>query len=324
MIGLEAVIKSQISLNGGFTTIDKIYYLLENDNDEIKESIETMIDNGEIIEKNRKLKLIRSTKQNNKNISKEDDDSSDYKTYTNSDLGHTHYTKIQEEGGLVKRTGRLNQDYNKYKTISERVEQADQWRKIQDHKNIISIINFSLNPEPYIQMERGDSTLKKWDLPIKIFKAKDILIPIADALEHAHERDIYHLNLKPSNILFKHGTAATSPKPLISDFDCGEVCHPMSDMEYKIDEQHAAPEQISVKEYDICENKIDIYQLGNIAYQCIIGRPVNRPHPAGGIRYSSPPDLNPKFPDALHRSLYPKPSERFESIKEFKQNLIEL
>lgn len=61
-------------------------------------------------------------------------------------------------------------------------------------------------------------------------EAASLIADLADALQYFHERELYHLDIKPSNILFDE-----SGRPLLSDFglavrdeelDSVSVCHP--------------------------------------------------------------------------------------------------
>lgn len=118
----------------------------------------------------------------------------------------------------------------------------------------------------YLVMENYDGvTLKQYveNNEVSLEDKIKIAINIADALEHAHEKEVIHRDLKPTNIMINN------PNDIrIIDFGISKVL----DENYKPDEtvkcymtiRYAAPEQLMRYEAKI---QSDIYSFGlNIAY----------------------------------------------------------
>jgi serine/threonine protein kinase/nucleotide-binding universal stress UspA family protein len=87
----------------------------------------------------------------------------------------------------------------------------------------IAIGDFSR--EPYIVMERiaGVSLLEKFKAaPLPISEVVEIGARVAAALASLHRQDVLHLDLKPSNIMFR---PAAEPAKVVSGFASGEAAH---------------------------------------------------------------------------------------------------
>ena len=107
----------------------------------------------------------------------------------------------------------------------------------------------------------------------------DILIQVAEALAHAHERGLIHRDVKPKNII-------VTPEGVVKLADLG-LARSIGDMRAADSEAgraygtpyYIAPEQIR-GERDI-DARIDIYSLGATAYHMLTGRvPFEGPNPS--------------------------------------------
>lgn len=319
MVGLEAIIKTQISLNGGSAKLNAIYQLIDKDDDVIKTTINNLADNNEIYLDNGSVTLENNKKQNKNKFSGRNHSASGEFNSTETNGNPSDEILEKAKSYIIRKKDKTNNNGD-VDLLSKRIKQARRWKKIHSHENILSLLDISDGAQQYIQMERGDSSLSNWDLPIEVCEAVNYSFQLADALCFAHEETIYHMNIKPNNIIFRH-FKNFRPKPLISDFDTSKIHHPRSNHKKNIDMKYAAPEQMHPNKYNIVESKIDVYQLGNLIHEMISGEPVNCTHPIGEINYTNPPNLEPDFPDELHKSVYPTPSDRFDNMNKFKQKL---
>ena len=163
------------------------------------------------------------------------------------------------------------------------------------HPNIVTVhATGEQSGLPYLVMEyvEGDSLDRVLaGTPLDPPAAARLLLPLAEAVEHAHRAGVVHRDLKPANILLQVGSgqpavgsedSASSlpaahcslPTAMIADFGLartsggsgatvtGQILGTPSYM---------APEQAA------CAREIgpaaDIYSLGAILYECITGRP---------------------------------------------------
>ena len=142
-----------------------------------------------------------------------------------------------------------------------------------DHPNIIPIYDAGEGDgQLYIAMrlvEGADlKALIKRDGPLQLGRALFILEQVAGALDAAHERDLVHRDVKPSNIL----VSEPSDRVYLTDF--GVVKHTASRGLTKTGffigtVDYAPPEQIEGLPLD---PRTDVYALGCVFYECLTGR----------------------------------------------------
>jgi len=97
-------------------------------------------------------------------------------------------------------------------------------------------------------------------------KAIDIIIQIADATEHAHSNKIVHRDIRPSNIIFSEDDG----KIKITDFGTSVWLNNVPYASTRIGSPpYMAPEQFLGK----ASFRSDIYSIGCIFYEMLIGRP---------------------------------------------------
>ncbi|QBD81853.1 TIR domain-containing protein [Ktedonosporobacter rubrisoli] len=146
---------------------------------------------------------------------------------------------------------------------------------------------------------------------------------VADALQYAHDHQVLHLNVKPSNILLDESTTPERPHWLLADF-CSAQLNGISQSARNMP-MYIAPEQ-----WDGCsEPATDQYALACLAYHLLTGRPpfivdseaVKSQHL--GSLPPSPGAFNPELPAALDivllRALAKRPEKRFPDIHAFAQ-----
>ncbi len=125
-----------------------------------------------------------------------------------------------------------------------------------------------------MQLIEGESLEERLDrLPekrINFEEALPIFCDILDALDYAHRKGVTHRDIKPSNILIERETG----RAYLSDFGIslaiGELRHtrahvPVGTPEYMSPEQIRTPQSIDFRS--------DVYSLGCVLYEALIGRP---------------------------------------------------
>lgn len=164
------------------------------------------------------------------------------------------------------------------------------------HPNIVHYFGYSLWPDNAdycdLFMELLDGDLEKLlvelartgdRLPIR--DALEVLLQIAEAMRHLHEKHFVHGDLKPGNILMSKLDMAHSDAQFylvkVADFGCAQPIDPISgatveDFDFKIGTlAYTAPEVLSGRKHGGASlqhpQKIDVYSFGVIAYQVITG-----------------------------------------------------
>ncbi len=230
-----------------------------------------------------------------------------------------------------------------------------------NHENIVDVLDYGeQNGVQYIVMKYiPGGTLKQLlenqSKPMQWKESVALLIPIARALEYAHQHDIIHRDIKPSNILInKDG------KPMLSDFGIAKILESdfvsdqteeettgyrtwIQDPNETRDARHGnttnltgskvgigtppymSPEQGLGK---IVDRRTDIYSLGIVLYEMVTGRtPFRASTPEAIIDkhvFEQPPKpkmFAPQLPDKvgrlLSKALEKNPSNRYQDAREF-------
>lgn len=165
---------------------------------------------------------------------------------------------------------------------------------LMDHPNIARIYDGGLNRlgRPFFVMElvRGLPLTKYCDQEkLDVRGRLALLIPVCQAVQHAHQKGIIHRDLKPSNILV--GLVDGKPTPKIIDFGVAKALH-----QGIVDEsvytalnmivgtlEYMAPEQADFSSIDI-DTRADIYSLGVVLYELLCGTlPFTRKELRGGL-----------------------------------------
>jgi len=149
-------------------------------------------------------------------------------------------------------------------------------------------------------------------------EALEYAIQIADAVACAHEQEIIHLDLKPSNIMLTR----TGVKLL--DFGIAELRHPdmpdsaVSGVRAPGTLGYMAPEQREGRETDC---RTDIFSFGAVMYEMFTGRRAY-PNPAAVLNNSprpismETPTVPPEVDSLVARCLAHNPSERWQNVSE--------
>lgn len=185
------------------------------------------------------------------------------------------------------------------------------------HPNIPAIYDVDMNNDDmiiYFEFIDGltlEQIIDNNEIPA-IEDIQNWFIQIASALEHAHENDIIHRDVKPANIIISKDRRVAT----LVDFG---IAYTQQDIEkitrhgYTIGtEGYMSPEQRAGEQLD---GRSDIYSLGITIYETLSG---NRPQYMG---YSSLSEENESIPPAvdilIKKCIQSERSQRIESAQEF-------
>jgi eukaryotic-like serine/threonine-protein kinase len=227
----------------------------------------------------------------------------------------------------------------------QRFEQEARAVAVLNHPHICTLHDVGTNGGmhylvfEYLVGELLSDRLSRGSLPL--LEALDYATQIADALVHAHEQGIIHLDLKPQNIMLTR----TGVKLL--DFGIAELRYPNASKPNEVSLKtnaidpsrttpgtrgYMAPEQIEGRETDA---RTDIFGFGVVLYEMLTGRfafPGRSPTATTFSALSDDPppasQVQPEVPPALDfliaRCLARHPSERWQSISELLSNVREI
>lgn len=202
-------------------------------------------------------------------------------------------------------------------------QEVDFLNRGEGHPNIVQVYDYGNvivgeEPVPYLVMRYmpgGSLADRLYSLAVAHPDIRDqVLRDISEGLAFLHDNGIVHRDLKPANILFDSTPNQQWGRAHISDFGVSWL---VSDTSGRIGsggtgtDWYRAPEQ-KVGGSQPIDHRADIYAFGLIVWQLF----TNRPLPFD--LESLPPDtLSEPLQDALRKALAPDPSDRWSSVTEF-------
>jgi serine/threonine protein kinase len=164
--------------------------------------------------------------------------------------------------------------------------------------------------------------------PFELDEAVSIASAISEALSCAHDNGVIHRDLRAANVLFTEQGVLK-----VADFGIAGAAYTKGDISTtsKVvpSVTHLAPEQIDGQEPN---ERSDIYALGSLLYQLLVGRPAFKEEPdlaaALALRRSDPPPLRsikagiPRALDgAVLKALERDPERRYASAAEMRSSI---
>ncbi|MFG6431519.1 serine/threonine-protein kinase [Roseateles sp. LYH14W] len=201
------------------------------------------------------------------------------------------------------------------------------------HPGIVAVYDFGRTEQvAFIAMEFVEGRSLASYLSAKVrFTDTDIpgiMSQLLDALAHAHDKGVWHRDVKPANIIM-----TTGGRLKVADFGIARIeSQSLTQTHYMVGTpSHMAPEQFLGKPMD---RRVDIYGAGVVLYQLLTGRApfagttealmykvVNElPEPPSMVEGADRPGW---FDAIIARALAKRAEERFASAEEFKQALID-
>ena len=212
------------------------------------------------------------------------------------------------------------------------------------HPNVIRVENFGVTPEgrtfiimDFVEGESLGDVIAR-DGKIDPVRAVFIFVQAANALQHAHERNVIHRDLKPSNImLINNGEEGETVK--IVDFgiaklvldDDDQVQHLTQTGEVFGSPLYMSPEQCRGEKLDM---RSDIYSMGVLMYEALTGTtPIRGSNVFETMQKqlseTAAPLVDMKAPDSLMKrlntvvmkALEKEPSARYQTMQELEIDL---
>jgi serine/threonine-protein kinase len=141
-----------------------------------------------------------------------------------------------------------------------------------DHPNIVKIYDAGEEHDlAFIAMEflKGKDLVDKTKQPnlMPFDELCDVMIKVAQALNHAHEQGVFHRDIKPANIMYD----ADNKVPKVADFGIARVTDSSKTKTGMVlgTPSYMSPEQLAGKKID---GRSDLFSLGVTFYQMACGR----------------------------------------------------
>lgn len=200
------------------------------------------------------------------------------------------------------------------------------------HPNIVKVLDYGeFNGTPFLVMEYlpggtlKDAMEELAKRPYHWEKAAKLLLPISSALQAAHQQNIIHRDVKPSNILL-----TLDGQPMLTDFGIAKVLNNDETTELTGTgvgigtPLYMAPEQGMGQ----ADARSDIYALGTIYYEMVTGRPPYRADTPMAVilKKSTEPlprpkkfnrDLPEQVENILIKALAKQPQYRYPDMRSF-------
>jgi len=200
------------------------------------------------------------------------------------------------------------------------------------HPNIVKVHDYGEYEDmPYLVMEylEGGTLRAKTGTPMPYAEAVHLLLPVARALEYAHNENIIHRDVKPANILLSR-----RGEPHLSDFGIAKILEVepstiLTGTGVGVGTpEYMAPEQWVGKVVP----QTDQYALGVVLFELVTGqRPYTADIPAAVLLKQAtepllqPKDFVPNLPDEVERVIFKAlnkaPEERYLDMGAFAEAL---
>jgi len=152
---------------------------------------------------------------------------------------------------------------------------------VLDHPNIARVFDAGSTDDgrPWFAMEYIEGVpITTWaaERGLGLAERIELLLPVCEAVQHAHRKGLIHRDLKPSNILVVDQGGQAVPK--VIDFGIARLLQADGDDRTQVTRlgeligtpEYMSPEQAALGEIDI-DTRSDVYSLGLVLYELLVG-----------------------------------------------------
>ena len=216
-------------------------------------------------------------------------------------------------------------------TFVQRFRQEAQAVARLSHPNVIQVHDFGEDKGfSYIVMElvTGGTLRDRMGRRMPLTEAMGLIVPLAAALDYAHQRGVIHRDIKPTNVLLD-----PDGRPLLSDFGLARLLENSAGLT-RPDTIMGTPEYMAPELAlgQRADQRADLYALGIIIYQMLLGKtPFKSDTPSTTLmaQIHSPvplpsaedPEFDPMLELALIKALAKDPNDRYQSSSDLVDGL---
>lgn len=218
--------------------------------------------------------------------------------------------------------------------FDEFIEEAEIWAQIDEHENIVSVLDWGSNPYPWIALEYMDGgNLAEATNEYTLEQRADIFEQICNGVFYAHRHGITHSDLKPANVLLTTDQKGNIVAK-VGDWGLANVLLEHSQTTDEMTLGYSSPEQVDKDKYGSTDDRTDIYQLGVIAFELFTDEELfeseNTAQIINDILNATPPDpsgINDDLPTELDevilRALKKNKEDRYETVTHLRDGVID-
>ena len=200
-----------------------------------------------------------------------------------------------------------------------------------NHPNIVPVYEYGISDgSPYLVMEYipGGTLKDRIHGPMDFHQAVQWILPIADALQYAHDRGIVHRDVKPGNILINQ-----DKQPILTDFGIAKILENTEGTLTGTGMGVGTPEYMAPEQWwGETTEASDQYALGVVLYELLTGqKPFTAETPVAiALKQmkdplTRPSQLVPGIPEEVEKVIFKamarNPQDRYEDMGSFDQAL---
>jgi serine/threonine protein kinase len=169
------------------------------------------------------------------------------------------------------------------KAVLQRFEAERQALALMDHPNIARVLDAGAAPDgrPFFVLElvKGQPITTYCDQHrLTLRQRLELLVPVCQAIQHAHQKGIIHRDIKPSNVLVARFD--DRPVPKVIDFGVAKATgQQLTEQTLQTGlgavvgtPEYMSPEQAGLNPLDV-DTRSDVYALGVLLYELLAGSP---------------------------------------------------
>ena len=189
--------------------------------------------------------------------------------------------------------------------LAERFQREARLGASLNHPNVVKVFDVVNEDEDgvttlvleYVDGETLAEVIRRG--PLAPAQALEVLEPLADALDHAHENGVVHRDIKPANVLIgRDGSVKLADLGVATGVDLTRVTSTGTALGSAA---YMAPEQLAGEQVGAAA---DIYAFATIAFETLTGRRARTADSPMAIVHQvanePPPDLTEAWPEAPH------------------------